>query len=131
LHNLFDTATGTNAEVLGGEVLEIAEYRGLHCPGLEDQRLVRLRKAPAHEEEATLGHRVPRLRDPEPCFAADTVCDDTINILDAQRVLNVLRSKLGECRFNPDLDIVPDGTINILDVQNVLNRFGEEAPFDP
>ena len=131
LNNLFGVATSSNVEVVGGDVLEIAELRGLLCPELDNQLLLRFRRAPVHEEQVTLGVRITELENPEPCFFANTVCDDTINILDVQRVLNFFGTDVGECRFNPDLDIIPDGTINILDVQSVLNRFGQSAPFDP
>jgi len=127
LNNLYDASTRTSAEVTGGEVLQLVELRGLTCPGLDDHRLLRFRRAPAHEE----GTRISELEEPEPCFFADTVCDGVVNILDAQRVLNVFGATLGECAFNPDLDIVEDGVINVLDVQSVLNRFGESAPFGP
>jgi hypothetical protein len=80
---------------------------------------------------ATIGHPITELESGDPCFFADTLCDDTIDILDAQRVLTAFRSQPGDCRFNSDLDVVPDQTINVLDVQSVLNRLGESAPFDP
>jgi hypothetical protein len=131
LNNLFDTSTGSSAELAGGELLQITEFRGLTCPGLVHHRLLRFRRTPPHEEEATLGRRITEIEAPEPCFFADTVCDDTVNILDAQRVLNIFGSASGACEFNPDLDVVPDGTIDILDVQSVLSRFGESAPFGP
>ena len=127
LNNLYQASTGSSAEVAANQNLTLTEFRGLLCPGLADHKLIRFRRAPAHEE-------TPRITEVEaavPCFFADTVCDNTINILDAQRVLNIFNRMRGQCAFNPDLDIVADNTINILDVQRVLNRFGQSAPFPP
>ena len=131
LANLFDANLGTNLEVVGGEILQLTEMRGLNCPGLQGHKRVHYRRAPAHEETATISTSIPEAELALPCFFADTLCDDTIDILDAQRVLNIFSSQPGDCRFNPDLDIVADQQINILDVQSVLNRFGQSAPFPP
>jgi hypothetical protein len=127
LNNLYQSSTGTSAEVAANQNLTLTEFRGLLCPGLSNHKLIRLRRAPAHEETPP----ITEVEAPVPCFFADTVCDNTINILDAQRVLNIFGRTRGECAFNPDLDIVADDTINILDVQGVLNRFGQSAPFPP
>jgi hypothetical protein len=131
LNNLFAGASAASADVTGGEDVEIVEFRGLLCPGLVDHKLLRLRRAPPHEEIAGIGRRLSQLEAPAPCFFADTVCDGTVNILDVQRVLNIFNAAGGSCAFNPDLDIVADETINILDVQSVLNRLGESEPFTP
>ncbi|MEE8147570.1 MAG: hypothetical protein V3T24_08205 [Longimicrobiales bacterium] len=131
LNNLFDIDTGASTEVDPAEILTLTEFRGLLCPGLVDHRLLRFRRAPEHEEELLIGRRLSEVESPAECFFADTVCDDTVNILDAQRVLNVFGRELGECAFNPDMDVVADGSINILDVQSVLNRLGQSAPFGP
>ncbi|MFQ5515555.1 MAG: hypothetical protein ACE5FG_14140 [Myxococcota bacterium] len=131
LNNLFDVQTGVSAEVLGGEVMTLTELRGLACPALEDQRRLRFRRAPAHEEQASVTQPITEIEDAVPCFFADTVCDGVVNILDAQRVLNFLGATRGECAFNEDLDVVADDDINILDVQSVLNRLGESEPFPP
>ena len=119
------------AEVPVGEVLELTELRGLICPGLTNHRSLRFRHAPEHEEVATIGRAISELESATPCFFADTDCNGAVNILDAQRVLNIWATQSTECLFNPDLDISPDQAINILDFQGVLNRFGETAPFDP
>jgi len=126
LNNLFNDATGLSAEVPGGEVLEVTEFRGLHCNNLEGQKLLHFRRAPVHEENPP----ITELESATKCFFADTVCDDTIDVLDVQRVLNIFNKTPGECLFNSDLDIVKDNVINILDVQSVLNRFGQKAPFN-
>ena len=47
---------------------------------------------------------------------------------DAERVIEVFDTFLGDCRFNPDLDTVADDGIDVLDLQRVLNRLGEGAP---
>jgi hypothetical protein len=128
LNNLFDPATRRSADVPSGARLEIVEFRGLRCPALEDHQLLRFRRVPAHEEVAQIGRRLTELEAPAPCFFADVVCDGTVNILDAQRLLNVFGAVDDECAFNPDFDIVADGVVNILDVQSVLNRLGQAAP---
>ena len=125
LNNLFGAATGASAVVPANQNLTLTEFRGLLCPGLVDHKLFRFRRAPAHEEAPA----ITELESPVKCFFADTVCDNTVNILDAQRVLNIFGRARGQCAFNSDLDIVTDNVINILDVQSVLNRFGQSAPF--
>lgn len=124
LNNVFDE-TGVTAEVTQNAILELSLYRGLACSDPSEQRLFQFRRAPPDEE-------APEVSSAEPgtaCFAADTVCDGEIDILDAQRVLNRLNETETGCAFNPDLDLVEDGVINILDVQSVLNHLGESAPF--
>jgi hypothetical protein len=116
---------GISAEVAADQVLTITEFRGLLCEGLENHKLFHFRRAPAHDETPP----ITDLETPNRCFFADTLCDDTINVLDLQLVLNRFGRTLGECAFNPNLDIVEDDVINILDVQSVLNRFGQTAPF--
>lgn len=125
LNNLFDKVSRESARVDANTVLEVTEFRGLKCVELASHKLLRYRRAPSHEES-------PAITDLEPagrCFFADTLCDDTVNILDVQRVLNVFNAGAGDCAFNPDMDIVADDVIDILDVQSVLNRFEESAPF--
>jgi len=121
----------TILEGKGGEVLRISEMRGLLCPGLADQMRTKYRRAPDHEEIPGAGAPITEAERPDLCFFADTYCDDTIDILDAQRVLNVFGGRPGDCKYNTDLDIVTDQVIDVLDVQSVLNRFGESAPFNP
>lgn len=124
LNNLFTTA-GVNVNVAAGQVLTVKEFRGLLCPGLNNQALLRFRRVPARTETPA----ITKLETPVPCYFADTVCDDVINILDAQSVLNVFGAQTGQCVFNPDMDVVKDNAVNILDVQSVLNFFGRRAPF--
>jgi len=140
LNNLFSATSGANVEVPAGQVLTVTEFRGLRCPGLADHKLSRYRRAPAAGTgggpppgpvPAPEPPRVTELKAPSQCFFADTVCDDTVNTADAQRVLNVFNRTHGQCGFNPDLDIIADDVINILDVQSVLNRSGQSAPFPP
>ena len=131
LNNLFDLSSKISVEVPEAEILQISEFRGLLCPNLTGHQLTRYRRAPAHGEIPTIGFPITELEVPDTCFFADTFCDDTIDIMDAQRVLTAFTAQPGDCRFNSDLDIVADQIINVLDVQSVLNRFGESAPFSP
>lgn len=124
LNNYRDDA-GTNIAVPDDEILSLTEFRGLLCTGLDRHRLVRFRRHPVQMGSPP----ITELRTPAGCFFADTVCDDEVNVLDLQFVLNAFNRTLGECGFHPDLDISVDNVINILDVQSVLNRFGQQAPF--
>ena len=123
--NNYRDAGSINTAVPDDEIISITEYRGLLCSGLDKHKSVRFRR---HPQQTGL-FPITELKTPSQCFFADTVCDDTINVLDLQFVLNAFSSTLGQCSFNPDLDIVADSVINILDVQSVLNRFGQQAPF--
>ena len=124
LNNLFDS-TGVSAEVPADAVIEIQELRGLNCLGLENHSLRRFGRVPAHEETPA----ITELESPTSCFSADTICDDTVNVLDVQFVLNSFNSTPGDCAFNPQVNTISDNAINILDVQQVLNHFGDNAPF--
>jgi hypothetical protein len=127
LRNLFDGAVHETADLAGNDILEVRKFRGLADAActLEEHVLFHFRRAPAHAETPAMSE----LEAPAVCFFADTVCDDRVDILDVQRVLNLFNKNCGVCQFNADLDIVDDCTINILDVQSVLNRFGQSAPF--
>jgi hypothetical protein len=127
LNNLFDATTLASADIPDAAILEFTEFRGRQCPNLVNHRLVHFRRAPAHQDTPAM----TKLAIAPRCFFADTVCDDRVNILDVQRVLNVFNAGQQDCAFHPDLDTVGDAVINILDVQRVLNRFGEQAPFLP
>lgn len=131
LNNLFASGTGDLLSVGFGEILQITEYRGLLCPEPMNQERTRYVRAPEHEETLAIGVPIVEIERGGSCFFVDTMCDDTIDILDAQRVLNAFGASPDGCRFNPDLDVVADLIINVLDVQSVLNRLGENAPFDP
>lgn len=124
LNNLYAAATGKSATVPGGQVLRLSELRGGACPGLVAHQLVRYRRAPAHEETPLL----VELESPLACYFADTQCDGAVDATDAQRVLDADDSRAGQCRFNPDLDVVTDGILNVLDAQRVLNHFGQVVP---
>lgn len=127
LNNFFAAVTRESVAVPASELLEITEWRGLSCGGLADHKLVSFRRAAAHEEIPPM----TELETAQPCFFADTVCDDHVNTLDIQRVFDVFNAVAPACAFHHDLDVVQDGVINILDVQRVLNRFGDNAPFVP
>jgi hypothetical protein len=123
LNNLFDQS-GVSASVAGGEVMVIKEIRGLSCVGLQNQSISRFSKSPLQNESPP----VTTLEVPDTCYVSDRNCDQTVNILDFQFVLNSFNSTNGECAFNPDADIVADQVINILDAQGVLNDFGQAVP---
>ncbi len=97
--------------------IEVKVLRGLLCAGAVDHLQVFYRK---HGEDLLDGAQVNLAN---LCTAADTVCDDQINVLDVQFVLNALNSTPAECRFTTELDVVPDQGINVLDVQQILNFF--------
>lgn len=126
LSNTFDAA-GVTAQVPDEAILRITEYRGGLCAGLTDHRLVRFRRLPAPLPGPTVTEAVV----PLPCFPADPVCDDVVNVLDLQWALNHLGRIKGECGFHPDMDLVADFTIDMSDVRSILERFGESAPFEP
>jgi hypothetical protein len=129
LNNVISSATGTQQEIQGGEVLEIVEVRGLLCPGLQDHQLLRFRRAPDHDEVGAIGVRLIELEPATLCFATNTVCDDQIDILDVQHTLNGLGTAAGDCLYNADLDIDASGSVDAQDVQDVVNDFGGSAPF--
>ncbi len=124
MNNLYALSDANTAPAAAGSIVEISEYRGNSC-ALSEQVQIRYGRVPEHEE-------VPAITELETlvdCFFADRVCDDTVNALDVQFVLNAFNEASGSCAFNPYLDIDDDGQVNALDVQAVLNRFGDAAPF--
>ena len=66
-----------------------------HFDGLIDHRLVRYRRVPAHDEAVAVGEPIAEVESWDLCFFADTVCDDVIDVMDAQRILNRLRATQG------------------------------------
>lgn len=100
-----------------GQNIEITVLRGLLCSGAVDHLQVFYRK---HGEDLQAGAQVNLASH---CSSVDTVCDDQINVLDVQFVLNALNSTPAECRFSGDLDVVQDQQINVLDIQQILNFF--------
>lgn len=129
LNNVVDATTDTNAEVNGGDLLAVVEFRGLHCPSLLDHALLRFRRAPDHAEVGQIGVRLIDVKPATACFAADTVCDDVIDILDLQHTLNALGTAAGDCLYNRDLDLDASGGVDSIDVQGVIDEFGASAPF--
>lgn len=129
MNNLYDSATGDLLLVVADEPLQLTEMRGTACGA--DPTRVSFGRARAHLETSVVGVPLVQVETPAACFFADTMCDGTIDVLDVQRVLNVLGAQAGDCRYHPDLDTVLDDTVNVLDVQHVLNRFGESEPFTP
>jgi hypothetical protein len=124
LNNVFGE-DGRSVQVPANEVITVTELRGLNfCPNLENYKLQRYRRIPAHEELPV----ITQLEIPERCYFVDTVCDGQVNVIDAQFVFNALNTAQGACAFNPALDVVEDGTINVLDAQQVFNLLGEPVP---
>ena len=124
LNNLFDTA-GTSAEALPGRALAFREMRGIECPGPANQSLTRFGRVPPHVEVP----RISNVEDPTSCFTRqDTNCDDIVNVLDVQFLLNSFLAVSAQCAFNPQLDVVTDNVVNVLDLQDVFNRFGDVSP---
>lgn len=123
LNNLFNSA-GSNAEIADLQVLRLTEFRGAVGCQPTQHALVRFRKAPSHEELPV----ITELESGVSCNGVDTVCDNQINILDSQFVLNAFNSSLGTCQYHPELDVVIDGQIDVMDVQQVLNYFGTTLP---
>jgi len=124
MNNIFDT-NGVSAEIQAEQVLVITEYRGLLCSGLGNHKLFHLREAPQHLEVPA----ITELENPSVCYFANTVCDDVIDIADAQAILNIFNRARGQCVFNPDLDLNSDGVIDIVDFQAVLNQWNRTRPF--
>jgi hypothetical protein len=121
LNNLFAPSTGSNTELPDDAVLRVTELRGLHCPALEDQLLLRYAIAPDHEEVASIGVPLSELENPRSCPASDTLCDGVVDVLDAQRVLNAHGAVTGQCAYNPNLDLTADGTIDDQDARTLLD----------
>jgi hypothetical protein len=118
-------ANGNRLVVAPGAVLALHEYHGLACGTSEQSGITRFRRGPAR----TGAGQALALRDAPACFAADTYCDGTVDVLDVQFLLNAWSRNAGECGFNPDLDLVSDGTVDVLDLQSLLNQFGQSEPF--
>ncbi len=124
LNNVFDGDSKTSAEVLGGEVLKITEFRGLLC-NVDEHRLVKLRRVPEHEETP----RITELEQAAPCFspngiAADFNCDGTINPIDFNEFLIQFGLSRPDCKFNSDFDLSPDDRIDPIDFNEFLIVFG-------
>lgn len=123
LGNLFDTA-GYSAQAPEGARLLISELRGLLCPP-ETQRLVRVRRVPAHDETPP----ITELEDPALCFASgDFNCSGAVDAADFNDFLIRFGSSSSEaqpdCSFNPDFDLNTDGQVNAGDFNDFLITFG-------
>lgn len=125
LNNFFDD-TGQAVGLDAGEVLQQTAWRGLSCVELSDQAQVSFSKV----SSVSSAPAVSALVATDSCFFADIVCDDLVDILDIQFLLNGFGAVSGSCAFNPAHDLVADSEINILDLQSLLNQFGEQAPFE-
>jgi len=129
LNNVFSSLLSSNANLDEGAIIELTEMKGLGCAEFSDHKLVRFRRVPAHSEVDILGQKLVEVETTESCFSADTVCNDSVDIIDVQYGLNILNATETQCKFNPDIDVVQDGTINVLDIQSILNFVGQTAPF--
>jgi len=128
LNDVFAGDSGENVALAGGSPVRLRELRGRLCSDPTEQARTRYRKLPAHEEFASLGVSLSQVEPPELCFFVDADCNGTVEEADANRLFEGFDASAGECRFNPDLDVVADDRIDILDAQQVLNRLGEPAP---
>ncbi|MCP3868707.1 MAG: hypothetical protein GY703_11555 [Gammaproteobacteria bacterium] len=113
----------TNIQVNGGEAIEISEYRGRLCKSqIEDQRLVRYRRAPWHEEQ-------PAITEAEQlaaCFSpADFNCDGVVDPIDFNEFLIRFGSSVPSCSFSADYDLAEDGVVDPIDFNEFLIVFGE------
>ncbi len=130
LNNLIADATGTNAQLAGGTVIEISEYRGLLCSGLGPQKQLRLRRAPVHLEVPV----ITEAEVPAECFSpnghtADFNCDAKVSAGD----FNLFLSNFGltstnsapDWRFNADFDLNNDRVIGAGDFNLFLSVFGQ------
>jgi hypothetical protein len=125
MNNLFDSA-GKSLEILPDQVIEITHYRGLLCSSDISRQALGVRyRAPAHAE----AQPIVELEDPVQCFFSNLDCNDIIDIVDVQALLNIWGTTVGGCRFNPSFDINGDGQINIIDFQSILNQWNKTRPF--
>jgi len=123
--NNFFGIDGRSLELQTDDVLRVTVFRGLLCESQFDfQSLIGFKRNPGHEESPA----ITELEVPPGCYRNDTICDESVNILDVQYVLNYFDHDIGSCGFNPAADVVADSQINILDVQSVLNDFGNSVP---
>jgi hypothetical protein len=122
LNNLFEAATGVSADLAGGEVLRLSEYRGRLCP-LNDQDLVRFRRVPPHLETPP----ITSLEAAGACFTgADFTCDGCVDPIDFNEFLIKfgLANEPPDCRFNADFDLSGDNRIDPIDFNELLMVFG-------
>lgn len=128
LNDVFAAATQETTPLAPDTPLRLREFRGSLCPDPADPARVRYRRVPSHEEVGAVGAPISQVEPPATCFFADSDCNGTVEVADADRVLAGIDTSLGDCRFNPDLDTVADQEIDVLDLQRVLNHLGEAAP---
>ena len=123
--NNFYGTDGRSLELQTDDVLKVTALRGLICnTEFNRQKVFGFRRTPEHTESPA----ITELETPFNCYVSDTVCDNTVNILDVQFVLNSFDKDAGTCGYNANADTINDGQINILDVQRVLNDFGSTVP---
>ena len=122
LNNII-TSSGGRATLAPDQVARFTELHGSSCASRNSARFRRT----VSSQAVGVPLQAQRLAR---CYATDTVCDDTINILDVQHVLNSFNTSNGDCGFNPDNDLVLDGSIDEQDLDAITQRFGDDAPFE-
>lgn len=123
LANLYD-ATGQTLALVGDELLEVIEFRGILAGNITKHRLHHFRKVPSHEEEAALGVRLAELEPPGDCFdACDFDCNDAVSIGDFFSFLGAYPSVKGQSVFNPDFDLTANGAISVSDFFDFLGCY--------
>jgi hypothetical protein len=131
LNNLFDDAGGVSAELAGGEVAELVEFRGAvevvsGCT-LNNHKLELVRKVPLHEETPP----ITELESPASCFApqgvpADFTCDGKVGPGDFNKFLRQFALQVPDCSFGPDYDLAVNNIIDPGDFNKFLSVFGAE-----
>ena len=123
--NNFFGVDGRSLELIADDVLKITVFRGLLCnTEFANQKFFEHRRTPMHEETPAITEIESALK----CYISDPFCDNDVNVLDVQFVLNSFGNNVGSCAYNPGVDVINDGQINVLDVQRVLNDFGATVP---
>ena len=121
----FFSIDGRSLELIADDALKISVFRGLLCGAeFESQEFFEYRRTPPHEETPVIAE----VESPSKCYISDPFCDNTVNVLDVQFVLNSFGNNVGACAYNPGVDVITDGQINVLDVQRVLNDFDATVP---
>jgi len=126
-NNFFDI-NGTSLELQADDALKVSVFRGLICStDFAHQGFFGFRRTPAHEETPS----ITEVEAPFNCFTSDPICDNDVNILDVQFIINSIDTSLGDCGFNPNVDVIADNDINILDIQRIINDIDTTVPNKP
>jgi len=126
--NNFFGADGRSLELIADDALKVTVFRGLICSiDFTNQSFFGYRRAPDHEETPA----ITEVESPFNCYTSDPICDNDVNILDVQFVINSIDTTPGNCGFNVNVDVIADGDINILDVQRIINDIDTTVPNRP